>query len=51
MKAIDNINHRFGVKSVRLAAEGDSKSAWQVKCDHRSQNYLTDLKELLTIHI
>ena len=51
MKTIDQLNHRYGLKSVQLAVEGGKKQAWKVKCEHRSQNYLTDLREILTIHI
>lgn len=51
MKTIDQLNHRYGAKSIQLAVEGEKKQAWKVKCEYRSQNYLTNLKELLTIHI
>ena len=51
MKVIDQLNHRFGLKSVQLAVEGEKKQAWKVKCEHRSPNYLTNLNEILTIHI
>lgn len=50
-KAVDSLNCRFGVKSVHLAVEGNSGDAWHVRADHRSQNYLTDINGLLTIHI
>ena len=49
MKEIDKINHRYGLKTIQIAAEGDKKQPWKVKCDHRSGNYLTDASELLTI--
>ena len=49
MAEIDKINHRYGLKTIQIAAEGDKKQAWKVKCDHRSGNYLTDASELLTI--
>ena len=51
MRTIDQLNHRFGLKSVRLAVEGGEKQAWKVKCEHRSQNYLTNFNEILTIPI
>lgn len=51
MSTIDRMNHRFGLKSIQLAVEGEKKQAWKVKCEHRSQNYLTNLNEILTIHI
>ena len=49
MQEIDKINHRYGLKTIQIAAEGDKKQAWKVKCEHRSGNYLTDVSELLTI--
>lgn len=51
MKAIDQMNHRYGLKTVQLAVEGEKKQPWKVKCEHRSGNYLTNINELLTIHI
>ena len=51
MQTIDQLNHRFGLKSVQLAVEGERQQAWKVKCEHRSPNYLTNLDEILTIHI
>jgi len=51
MKAIDVINHRYGLKTIKLLAEGDKYQKWKVKCEHRSQNYLTDINEILTVKI
>lgn len=51
MDTMDSINHRYGVKTVRLMAEGERKQQWTVKADHKSNNYLTDINEILTIHI
>ena len=51
MKAIDVINHRYGLKTIKLLAEGDKEQKWRVKCEHRSQNYLTNINEILTIQI
>ena len=51
MKAIDVINHRYGLKTIKLLAEGDKEQKWKVKCEHRSQNYLTNINEILTIQI
>lgn len=51
MKSIDELNHRYGMKSVRLAVEGVDKQAWHAKSEHRSGNYLSNIKELLTICI
>lgn len=51
METIDILNHRYGLKSIQLAVEGDKDQPWKVKCEHRSPNYLTNLNEILTIHI
>ncbi len=49
MRSIDRLNHRHGLKTVHLAAEGEETEPWKVKCDHQSPNYLTDLDEILTV--
>ncbi len=49
MQEIDRINHRYGLKTIKIASEGDDLQAWKVKCEHRSGNYLTDIDELLTV--
>ncbi|MGN1246126.1 MAG: Y-family DNA polymerase, partial [Muribaculaceae bacterium] len=51
MSTIDSLNHRYGSRSLRLAIEGEANSPWRVKCEHRSQNYLTNINEILTVHI
>ena len=51
MKAMDDLNHRYGLKTLRLAVEGEEKHTWKVKSEHRSPNYLTNFNEILTIHI
>lgn len=51
MKAIDGLNQRYGIKSVHLAGEGDMASPWKVKCEHKSANYLTDIRDILTVRI
>ncbi|MBQ0122350.1 MAG: DUF4113 domain-containing protein [Bacteroidales bacterium] len=33
------------------AVEGEKSEPWKVKSQFRSGNYLTDISELLTIHI
>ena len=48
MKSIDHLNHRYGLKTVRLAAEGDLQQSWHPKSEHRSGNYLSDINEILT---
>jgi len=49
MKVVDNLNHKYGIKTLRLCVEGEKQQDWKVKCEHRSPNYLTDLNEILTI--
>lgn len=51
MKKIDSLNQRYGTKTVLLAVEGTEKQPWHVKCEHRSGNYLTDIKEILTVSV
>ena len=51
MKTIDRLNHRYGLKTVHLMAEGERKQQWTVKSEHRSRNYLTDINDILTIKI
>ena len=48
---LDRLNQKYGLKTVRLAVEGESREPWKVKSEHKSGNYLTDISELLTIHI
>lgn len=50
-RAMDAINHKYGLKTVGLAVEGGRTDPWKVKCEHRSPNYLTDLNDILTVHI
>ena len=50
-RTIDDVNRKFGLKTVRLAVEGEKSEVWKVKSEHRSPNYLTDFDELLTIRI
>jgi DNA polymerase V len=51
MSVVDNINQRYGLKSLCLGVEGLEKQSWHVKSDHRSGNYLSDINEILTIKI
>lgn len=48
---LDRLNQKYGLKTVRLAVEGEKSEPWKVKSQFRSGNYLTDISELLTIHI
>ena len=49
MTVIDQLNHKYGPKTIRLTVEGDEQQRWKVKCEHRSPNFLSDLKDILTI--
>ncbi len=51
MKRIDALNHRYGLKTVQLAVEGREKQSWHIKCEHRSGNYLIDIREILTVNV
>jgi len=46
---IDEMNQKFGLKTVRLAVEDGEADHWRSRHEHRSPNYLTDINELLTI--
>lgn len=45
MTALDQVNDRFGKKTVVLASEG-MKRPWQLRADHRSPRYTTRLSDL-----
>lgn len=49
--SMDRLNHKYGVKTVRLAVEGDKAESWRAKSGYKSGNYLTDLNEILTVHV
>lgn len=51
MRAMDELNHRYGLKTLRLAVEGEDKQPWKVRCEHSSPNYLTNINEILTIRV
>lgn len=50
-KRIDGLNHKYGLKTVALAVEGEKQQPWKVKSEHKSYNYLTDIDEILTVRI
>lgn len=50
-RTVDMINHRYGLKTVCLAVEGEKAQPWKVKCEHKTPNHLTDLNEILTVRI
>ena len=50
MQVIDDINHRYGIKTVRMSVEGTEKEQpWKSRSLYRSPNYLTDIHEILTV--
>jgi DNA polymerase V len=51
MNTIDKLNHRYGLKSIKLAVEGADKEAWHSRSEHRSGNYISDINEIMTIRI
>lgn len=51
MRVVDSINHKYGLKTIHLCAEGDNKQTWKVKSEHRTPNFLTDINEILTVKI
>lgn len=50
-RTMDMLNQRYGLKTVSLAVEGESVQPWKVHCDHKTPNYLTDIREILTVRI
>ena len=48
MKAMDDINHRFGNAAIKSAAAGTSrgKQTWQMRSGNKSPNYTTQWDEL-----
>lgn len=46
MKVMDDINQRYGLKTIRLEVEGPASQPWKVRCEHRSPNYLTDIDHI-----
>lgn len=61
MRVVDRLNHRFGLKTVCLAVEGcagrdacaadAAATGWQARSEHRTPNHLTDINEILVVHI
>ena len=51
MNTIDKLNHRYGLKSIKLAVEGHDKETWHSKSEHRSGNYISDINEIMRIKI
>lgn len=49
--SLDRLNQKYGLKTVRVAVEGEKAEVWKVKSEHKSGNYLTDINEILTVRI
>lgn len=49
MRAIDHINQSYGANTLCVGGGNSAASSWQNKCDHRSGNYLTDIKGILQV--
>ena len=49
MKAIDEINQKFGKDTIRFASV-KSESSWKIKQTRKSQSYTTNWNELLMAH-
>ncbi|MCL1608953.1 Y-family DNA polymerase [Marseilla massiliensis] len=47
-KAIDTINRKNGHNTVKVAVQGTG-SAWQLKHEHSSKHYTTDIKEIIRV--
>ncbi|MBW4964273.1 Y-family DNA polymerase [Sulfitobacter sp. CW3] len=45
MGAIDQVNDRFGKRTIVVASEG-VKQSWQLRADHRSPRYTTRMEDL-----
>ena len=45
MAALDQVNDRFGKKTMVLASEGMNRT-WQLRADHRSPRYTTRIADL-----
>lgn len=51
MHTLDQINGKYGPKSLYLGSQGTSQSPWHVLCQNKTPNYLTNLSEILTVNI
>lgn len=50
MKALDEVNDRFGKKTLVLGAEG-FKRPWALKAEHRSPRYTTRIADLPVVAV
>lgn len=49
MKAMDNINHKMGRETIKLASEGFSKP-WKMKQENKSPGYTTRWEDILVVY-
>ena len=50
-RAIDRMNHRYGLKAVGLAVTGYGNEEWRNRKERLSPNCLTDIDQILTVNI
>jgi DNA polymerase V len=48
MKAVDEINRKFGRDTIRFAVV-NPEASWQGKCERRSSRYTTRFDEILRV--
>lgn len=55
---LDSVNHKFGRNKLHLAVQGGSgkqgdtkKEKWQMRREHLSKNYSTNLNEIITLKV
>ena len=52
---LDSVNHRFGRNKLHLAVQGSTvisggaTEKWQMRREHLSKNYTTNLNEIITL--
>ena len=50
-KTLDRMNQKYGIRTVRLAVAGSEHEIWKNKKEHLTPNYLTDIDQIMTVHI
>ena len=50
-ETLDTMNHKYGIRTVRLAMAGSDKEIWKNKKEHLTPNYLTDIDQIMMIQI
>lgn len=54
---LDSVNHKFGRNKLHLAVQGntatfgDAAEKWQMRREHLSKNYTTNLNEIITLKV